>query len=149
MFGHAQPVVDGRIGAGGIQPRGGAHLGGAHAGHGLDSLGRVVRPGHELAPGREAARVAALGHVGFVDQTFGDDHVGHGRDHGHVGAWPEREVVLGAHVRRVDQIDAPRIDDHQPGALAQPALHARGDAGAAAACGARAGAGPALAERRR
>lgn len=43
-------------------------------------------------------------------------------EHGHVGARTQRQMQLGAGVRRIHQVDAPRVDDDQPCALTQAAL---------------------------
>ncbi len=53
--------------------------------------------------------------------------MGHGREHGDIGAGPQLQVMGGAHVRRADQVDGARIDHDQLRALAHPALEARGE----------------------
>ncbi len=88
---------------------------------------RIALFGDELAPLLEGRQVAALLDVRLIHQAFGDDHVRERIDHGDVGARPQRQMVIGLNVRRLDQIDAPRIDDDQPRAFAQPALHVRGE----------------------
>ena len=34
--------------------------------------------------------------------------------HRDIGAWPQRQVVLRLHVRRVHEVDPPRVDHDQP-----------------------------------
>ncbi len=46
-------------------------------------------------------------------------------NHGDVGARQQRQMIIGLHVRRLHEVNAPRIDDDELGALAQPPLHLR------------------------
>jgi hypothetical protein len=98
-----------------------------HAAGGLQRLGRILRPSGELAPFGKRLRLAAFGDEGLVDQALADDDVGHGREHGDIGARPQLQVVGGAHMRRADQVDGARIDHDQLRALAHTALEARGE----------------------
>jgi hypothetical protein len=127
MLGDAQAVVDRRIAARGVQARRGAQFGGRHAAGGLQRLGRILRARDELAPVGEGLGLAAFGDEGLVDQALGDDDMGHGREHGDVGAGPQLQVVGGAHMRRAHQVDGARIDHDQLRALAHAALEARGE----------------------
>ena len=62
-----------------------------------------------------------------LTRPFGDDHVRQAVDQRDVGAGPELQVIVGLDVRRAHQVDAARIGDDQLRALAQPALHLRGE----------------------
>ena len=125
MLGDAEAIIDGAVAAGGIEAGRGADLGRRNAGDAFQRFGRVLRVLDEGFPAGEFHRVAALGDVGAVLEAFAQHHMGDGVDHGHVGAGLELQVVVGADVGRLDQIDAARIDDDQLRALAQAPLHAR------------------------
>jgi hypothetical protein len=127
MLGDAQPVVDRGVASRGIQARRGTHVCRRHAAGGFQRLGRILRPRGELAPVGKRLRLAAFGDEGLVDQALADDDMGHGREHGDVGAGPQLQVVGGAHMRRADQVDGTRIDHDQLRALAHAALEARGE----------------------
>ena len=68
-------------------------------------------------PALEIGELAALAHIGFVDQAFGDDDMRHGVDHRDVGAGHQRQVIVRLDVRRPHEVDAARIDDDEPRAL--------------------------------
>ncbi|MOA01830.1 hypothetical protein D3C78_1212560 [compost metagenome] len=118
----AEAVVDRRVATGGVEPCGGADLFGGHATDRAQHLGGVLRQTDEVAPVGEVRRLAALLDEALVDQPLGDDHVGQRVEHGHVGARPQLQVQLGAGMRAVDQVDAPRVDDDQPRAFTQAPL---------------------------
>jgi hypothetical protein len=87
-------------------------------GDGGHGFGRVVAQATNSASA-QGLRVAAFGDVGLVQQPFGDDHMGQRRDHGHIGAGAQLQVIVGLDVGRLDQIDAARVDHDQLGARAQ------------------------------
>ncbi len=124
MLGDAEAVIDRRVAAGRIEPGGGAQVGRRHAGDRFGRLGRVPRIGDEGAPEREIFRLAALLHIGFVDQAFGRDHMRERGDDRDVGAGLQREVIVRLDMRVLHQVDAPGIDDDQARTLADPLLHA-------------------------
>ncbi|MND29242.1 hypothetical protein D3C80_197460 [compost metagenome] len=127
VLGHAQAVVDGRVAAGGVQPGGGADLLGRYAADRAKHFGGVFRQADEVAPAGEIFGFAAGIDEALGQQAFGDDHVGQGVEHGHVGTGAQLQVQLGAGVRRVDQVDAPWVDHDQPRTLAQAALELRAE----------------------
>ena len=53
--------------------------------------------------------------------------MGDGVHHGDIGAGAQLQVVARLDVRRAHEVDAPRVDDDELGALAKTALHARGE----------------------
>ena len=118
MLGDAEPIIDGAVAAGGVKPRRAADGLGGNAGKLLHFLGAVALVGHERGPILELVPVAALAHEFLVHQPFGDDDMGERGDHGNVGAWLERQMVVGLDMRRAHEVDAARIEDDQPGALA-------------------------------
>ena len=107
------------------EPGGGAQLLGRDAGDLGRRLGGVagVRDEGEVVVGVLAARAHEL----LVVQSLGDDDVGHRVDEGDVGARQHREVVRGLDVRAADEVDAARVGHDEPGPLAQPPLHPRGE----------------------
>src|SRR5262249_25510308 len=107
VLGDAEAVVDGAVRRRRVQPGGGAQLFGRVAGDRLDGLWAVLRAGDELGPRVEV--LAACRHEVPVDQVLGDHHVGHGVDHGDVGAGPQLEVVGGLDVRGTHQVDGARV----------------------------------------
>ena len=102
-------------------------VGRRHAGDRFHGLGRIAFLGDEVAPLLEGRHLAALAHEILFDQAFGDDDVGQGIDQRDIGAGPQLQMLLGGNVRRAHQVDAPRIGDDQFRALAQAALHLRGE----------------------
>jgi hypothetical protein len=92
-----------------------------------DGLGAVLRVGHEGSPVFERVGIAEGAHELLVDEPLRHDHMRQRIQDGGVGARPQREMIVGLHMRRAHQIDPPRIDHDQPRALAQPLLHARGE----------------------
>ena len=63
----------------------------------------------------------------LVNQTLGQHDMRNGIDDRYVRAWVELEVVICRDVRRANKVDATRVDDDEPGALAYPLLHSRGE----------------------
>ena len=124
MLGDAEAVIDGAVAAGGVKPRRPADRLGRHAGELLDFLWAMPLVGNELGPILELVPVAALAHECLVHQALGDDDMGKRGDHGDVGAWLERQMVVGLDMRGAHEVDTARIEDDQLGALAQPLLHA-------------------------
>src|SRR5690606_22983589 len=93
VFSHAQTVVNRAVAAGGVQTGCATDVVGrytADLGHGF---WRVLGLADKAAPFIEGSGIAALGHIGLVHQIFGDDDVGHGGQHGGVGAWTQGQVV--------------------------------------------------------
>ncbi len=127
MLGDAETVVDRAVAAGRVEPRGSAHVGGRHAGHAFHRFGRIALLGDELAPLRERIAFAARADELLVDEILGDDDVSQRVDQRDVRAGLELEVIVGLDVRRAHEIDAARIGDDQLRALAQAALHLRGE----------------------
>ena len=127
MLGHAQPVVDRAVARGREQPRRRADRRRRHAADLLHRLGAVAFLGDEVRPVLERVPIAALAHEVLVHQTFGDDDMRQRGQHRDVCAGPQRQVMRRLDMRHAHQVDAPRIDDDQLGALAQPLLHARGE----------------------
>src|SRR5690606_11578285 len=113
VLGHAQAVVDGGVAAGGVQAGCAAQVGGRHARDGSRGLGRVFRAADELQPFAKGTVLAAGADEVVVYQVFRDDDVGQGVEHGDVGARAYRQVVVGLHVRPVDQFGAAWIDHDQ------------------------------------
>ena len=81
------------------------------------------------APGTQPAALLPRREVdvGLVDQPLGDDHVRQRVDQGDVGARAQLQVMRRLDMRGADEVDPARVGDDQPGALAQPLLHARGE----------------------
>ena len=127
MLRHAKAVVDGRVATGGVETCCGPQIVRGDAGEGFRGFRCMFRTRNELAPLRERRLVATFGDKGFVGQSFRDHHVCQGIDHGHIGAGPQLQVMGRAYVRRLHQVDAPRVDDDESGALAQTALDAGGE----------------------
>ncbi len=123
VLGDAQAVVDRGVRGGGVQPGGGAQLGGRDAGDRLHRLGAVLRPGDERGPCLDV--LAPLIDERLVHEPFGDDDVGHGVDDGHVRAGQELQVMAGLDVRAAHEVDPARVDDDELGALTQSPLHPR------------------------
>jgi hypothetical protein len=101
-------------------------LGGGHARDRFHRFGRITRLTHEGAPFLERGYFAALAHVVFFDQAFGDDDMRQGIDQRHIGAGPQFQMLFGGDMRRADQVDAARVRDDELGSLAQTAFHLRG-----------------------
>ena len=129
VFGDAKPVIDGAIAPGCEEPRGGAHIGGFHAGDRFNRFGRIFRARDEARPCLEISEIAALAHKGFIDEALGHDDMGEGVDHGHVGAGQQRQMIGGLHMGRLDEIDAARVHHDELRTLPQAPLHARGEDG--------------------
>jgi len=124
VLGDAKTVINRRIAAGGVKPRGRAQIGGRDSGEFLALLGAVALLGTEGGPVLELVPVAAFAHEFLVDETLGDDHMRHRRHDGDVCAGLQRQMIIGLDMRRAHQVDAARIDADQLGALAQTRLHA-------------------------
>ena len=129
VLGDAEAVVDRAVAAGGVEPRGGAHVGRRHAGDRLDRFGRVALLGDEARPALEVGRGrSARATIGLVDQALGDDDMGQrvdARRH-----WCRAAAAGGSRASTcgvLHEVDAARVDDDQLRALAQPLLHARGE----------------------
>ncbi len=125
VLGDAEAVVDRGVAAGGVEPRRVADSLGRDAGDLLDRLRAVPRLGDEGRPLLELVPVAALADEGLVRQAFGDDDMGHRRQHRDIGAGAKRQVIGRLDMRHADEVDAPRVDDDEPRALAEPLLHPR------------------------
>lgn len=97
MLGDAKTVVDRAVATGRVQPCGGAHLGGGHAGDGFDGLRAVLLAGDEPRPVVEA--LAPRRDEVLVDETLGDHDVRHRVDDGHVGARLQLQMMVGGDVR--------------------------------------------------
>jgi hypothetical protein len=124
VLGHAEPVIDRPVAAGGVEAGGPAHQLSRDASDFGERFGRVFRQGHEVAPLLERSRLAAFGDVSLVDEALRDDDVRDRVDQRHVGAGAQRQVEVRLDVRRVHEVDGTRIGDDQFRALAQPPLHA-------------------------
>ena len=129
MFRHAEAVIDRRIAASGVKPRGRAQIGGGNARELPGRFWTVPLLGDEGGPIQELVPVAAFAHEFLVDEPLGDDHMRHRRNQGDIGPGAQGQMIIGLDMRRAHQVDAARIDDDQFGALAQPLLHARGEYG--------------------
>ena len=125
MLGDAEPVIDGAVAAGGIEPRRAADRLRGHAGELLYHLRAMTLVGYELRPILELVPVAALAHEFLVHQPLGHDHMRERGDDRDVGAGLQRQMVIRLDMRRAHQVDAARIEDDELGALAQALLHAR------------------------
>ncbi len=125
VLGHAQSVIDRAVAAGGVEAGGATHQFGGHAGDFGERFGRVLRLRHEVAPFLEWGGLAAFGHIGLVDEAFGDDDVRDRVDQRDVGAGPQRQVEVGMDVRRVHEVDGTRVGDDELRAFTQSPLHAR------------------------
>lgn len=97
VFGDAEAVVDGPVAALRVQPGGGAHLLGRHAGDRLDGLWAVLGARDELRPLVES--LASRGHERRVGQALGHHHVRHRIDDRHVRSRLQLEVVIGLDMR--------------------------------------------------
>ncbi len=64
-------------------------------------------------PGLEFVEVAAFADIGFVDQAFGDDHMGQGHDQRDIGSRLQGQMIGRLDMRRAHQVDAARIGDDQ------------------------------------
>lgn len=85
--------------------------------------------GDEARPVLKGVPLTALAHERLVDETLGDDDVGHRGQHGDVGAGLERQVIGRVDMRRMHEVGTARIDDDDLGALAKTALHAAAEHG--------------------
>ena len=131
MLGHAQAVEDSRVTACGVKTGGTADLIGCDARHSFHGLWRIFRAGGEVFPFRKSLEVTAFLHEGVIDQSFGDDDMGEGRQYGDIGARLQFEVIVGTYVRRIHEIDFARVDHDEPGALPDALFHARPENGVA------------------
>ena len=123
MLGDTQAIVDCGIPRFGIKARGRANILRRDADVVGDVFGRVLLVRGEGDPLPERSQVATFLDKVLVDQPFRDNHMGERIHHRHIGSRQQRKVVLGLHMRRTDEIDAPGIEDNQLGALSQAALH--------------------------
>ena len=127
MLGHAEAVVDRAVRAAGI---GAGRLPNGlrvEAGLGADDLGRVAVVADQRHPALELVPLAAFAHEGFVVQLLAHDDMGDAVQHGNVGAGPQRQMHVGAAMRRVHRLGPARVDHDQFGALADAALHERAE----------------------
>ena len=127
VLGHAQAIVDGRIAAGGIEPRSLAHQSGRHAGDGFGRLRRILLLADESLPFLVGIRLAAFQGKGIVRQALGDHDMRQRIDQGHIGAGAQLQMVIGLDMHRTDQVNIPGIGDDQASALADTALHGRAE----------------------
>ena len=128
VLGDAEAVIDRAVAAGGVEPRRAADRLGGNAGELLNFLRAVARARTTNAAQSWNSSQSQRSRTNFsFDQAFGDDDMGERGDDGDVGARLERQMVVGLDMRRAHEVDAARIEDDQPGALAQPLLHARGE----------------------
>lgn len=127
MLGDAEAVIDRPIAALGKKPGRTTDQLRLHAGELFGGLRAVLLFADETGPVLELGPVATLADELFVEQAFGDDDMRQRRQHGHVGARLQRQVIIGLHMRRLDEIDAARIDDDQFCALTEPLLEARAE----------------------
>ena len=129
MLGHTEPVVDRGVAARGVQPGGGADLGGGDAGVDLGRLGAVLLAGDERRPARRTRpgsqrsatkRWSTRSSVTIDVRERVDDR----RRSSPGGSWRKCAAsTCGA----ADEVDPARVDDDQPRAVAQPPLHPRGE----------------------
>ncbi len=123
MLSDAQAIVDGAIAGPGIKARRGPHLRCRHPGRSLGGLRGIARLADEGAPNPVGLHVATGADVCLILKAFIDDDVGQGVDDRHIGARLQLQVVVGPHMRGLNQVDGPGIHDDQASALAQPPLH--------------------------
>ena len=126
MLGDTKAEIDGTVSCGGVEARGGAHLDGGHPGDLFERFGRVPLFANEFLPLLEIRLLATFLHVILVDQSFGHHDMGQRVDHGDIGPRPELQMMRGLHMGHTNEIDPPRINDDEFGALAQTALHSGG-----------------------
>ena len=111
MFGDTEAVIDRSIATGGIKPRGCAKLFGVHQRYRLQIFGAIAGLRNELGPMAIFVPVATLPNECLIGQTFGDDDMGHRRQHGNIRAGAKRKMVLRLDMRRTDNVGAARVDD--------------------------------------
>ncbi len=70
--------------------------------------------------------VAAFADERLIHEALGNDDMRDCVQNRDVRSGLQREVVVGLDMRALDQVDAARIDDDEPGAGAQSFLEARG-----------------------
>ena len=107
MFGHAEAIVDRTIDltalhagiAPRIQTRRATHQLRRNARHFSRRFWRIFGSGRKRLPLLERLDIAALINVRIGQQAFGDDHMGQCRNHGHIGAGLELQVIVGLDVR--------------------------------------------------
>jgi hypothetical protein len=87
----------------------------------------VARAGIKTCGASQVLRLAARAHEVLLVQALGDDHVRQRVDHRYVRPRQELQVVVGFHVRHAHEIDRARVHHDELRALAQPALHLRGE----------------------
>jgi hypothetical protein len=125
VLGNAEPIIDRRIAAGGIEPRRLADEIGRNAGDLFDRFRAVALLRDKFRPILEFRRIAAFPHESLVDQTFGDNHMGkrgHDRD---IGARLQGKVIVGLGMRCPNKVDTAGVENNKLGALAQSFFHPR------------------------
>ena len=108
VFGDAEPIVDRRIAARGIEPRGLADGIGWNAGDLCDLFRAIAGFRHELRPILEFRRVAAFAHESLIDETFGDDDMGKRGQDRDIGAGLQRQMIIGLDMRHAHEVDPAR-----------------------------------------
>ncbi|OIQ68971.1 hypothetical protein GALL_494310 [mine drainage metagenome] len=122
MLGHAQPIVNRAVAAARKQARRRPKLCRRHTSQLFGSLGAVLLLADELGIIHELVPIAARANELFIHQAFGHDGMRQRRHDRHVGPRTQRQMVRRLDVRRFHQINPPRINHDQLGALAQPLL---------------------------
>ena len=89
MLRHAKAVIDRAIAARCIKPGSGTQVCGWNLGDGFQRFGAVAVFRNKRRPILKLIPVAAVPNKGFVDQSFGDDGVCHGRQNRDIGAAPQ------------------------------------------------------------
>jgi hypothetical protein len=124
MFGDAEPIIDCRIAAGGIEPRGFSDGVGGNAGDFCDLFRAIAGFRYKLRPILEFLPVATFAHESLVDEPFGDDDMGKRGQDRDIGARLQGKMIVRLHMRHPDKVDPAGIENDQLGALAQSFFHA-------------------------
>ena len=108
VFGDAEPVVDRRIAAGGIEPRGLADGVGRNAGDFCDLFRAIAGFRHKLRPILEFRPVAAFAHESLVDEALSDDDMGKRGQDRDIGARLQGKMIIRLDMRHPHKVDPAR-----------------------------------------
>jgi hypothetical protein len=123
VFGDAEPIIDRRIAARGIEPRGLADGVRRNTGDFCDLFRAIAGLRYKLRPILEILPVATFAHESLVDEPFGDyDMSKRGQDRD-IGARLQGKMIVRFHMRHPDKVDPAGIENYQLGALAQSFFH--------------------------
>ena len=110
VLSNPQAIVNRTVGSTGIEPSRSANQFGGNAGHFGHRLRTVFRTQNEFSPRLKGGLFTTGPDKLFVDQPLADHRMRQGVDHGHIGAWPQLQMVGCGHMRGPHQVDRPRVN---------------------------------------